>query len=444
MKWLERFGLSAPRVRYGLRDLPALVRTPVGRRQIVRALVWMAWYVVAPLAWLDRRLRLARHPIVAITGTFGKTTTASATEAALGSPRHPTNFRTHLAWRLLRIRRGDPPAVFEVGISRPGQMASYARLLAPRVAVVTAVGSEHISAFGTLERIAVEKGRLLAPLGPRDVAVLNGDDPRVAAMAGATAARVVTFGHEAGRDVRAENVRLDWPHGTRFDLTTAEGSRPGFVPALGRHGVSAALAAIAVARALGQDEATTLRRLADFEPPPGRLQPVELANGAWLLRDDFKNELETIEAALDVFEAIPARRKLVVLGPINEPPNPQRAAYRRIGARLGASVDRIVVCGPIGSNFGAIASSARAAGLARDSMSALSSVEEVIRLLEPELTAGDVVLLKGPSNLRFERIALALAGVTVGCNIRRCYIGVSGCERCPMLEPGWGGMRELT
>jgi UDP-N-acetylmuramyl pentapeptide synthase len=442
MKWLERFGLSLPRVRYRLRDLPALARSPLGRNEARKALVWLAWYVVAPLARLKRRFRLARHPIVAITGTFGKTTTSLATEAVLASPRHPSNFRTHLAWRLLRVRRGDPPSVFEVGISRPGQMAGYARLLAPRVVVVTAIGSEHRTSFGTLERIAAEKGRLLERLGPSGVAILNGDDPRVAAMAGTTRGRVVTYGFDAGRDVRAEAPRLDWPHGMRFELVTGSGSRPGFVPALGRPAVAAALAAIAVARALGQDDETTLRRLAGFAPAPGRLRPVELANGAWLLRDDYKGEIETIEAALDLLAEIPARRRLVVLGPITEPPHPQRSAYRRIGERLGAGVDRVVGCGPYRSAFEALAAGARAAGMARQSIRFHPTVEEAAQAVQSEIAAGDVVLLKAQTNLKFERIALALAGVRVNCKIRRCYLGFE-CASCPMLERGWHGLREL-
>ena len=444
MKPGGRLTASLPRLRHGPRDLPALLRTSVGRNELRRGLEWLAWYFVAPIAALHRRVGLAGHPVVAITGTYGKTTTARAIAAALGSPAPPVNFRTYLALGLLRVRRGAPPAVFEVGISRPGQMAGYARLLLPRIAVVTAIASEHVTAFGTLERTAGEKQRLLSHLLPRDLALLRGDDPRVLAMAAQTSARVVTYGLGAGNDVRAEAVRIDWPRGTAFELVTPEGRHAVFVRPLGPHAVAATLAALAVARELGVPVETALARLASMAPAPGRLEPIELANGAWILRDDYKGGLETIESALDVLDAIPARRKWVVLGPITEPPHPARAAYRFLGARLGTSVDRVVGCGPYRNPFGALASAARSAGLASEAIAFCPDVQGAASRLAAELEPGDVVLLKGQNNLRFERIAIALAGRTVRCELRRCFAKGIACADCAMLERGWAGLRPVT
>lgn len=444
MSWLERSGRSLPRLRFGPRDLPALLSSPLGRLELKRALLWLAWFPVAPFAALYRRIWLRHHTVVAVTGTFGKTTTTRAIAVTLGTSAPPGNFRTYLALGLLGLRRGGPPAVFEVGVSRPGQMAGYARLLAPRIAVVTAVGSEHLTAFRTLERIQAEKQRLVARLPPDGLAVLNGDDPLVRAMGRASRARQVTFGLGAGNDISAEAIRLDWPAGTRFEVVTPEGRFAASMRLLGRPAVTAALAAVAVARELGQPIATTLERLATVLPAPGRLEPVPLPSGAWLLRDDYKGELETIETALDVLAEIPARRRLVVLGPISEPPHPSRPAYRRIGERLAGIADVVVGCGPYRKPFDALASGARSAGLGRDALVFCGRVAEAAAWLAAALAPGDVVLVKGQGNLRFERIQLTLSGVRVGCELRRCYALGIDCARCPMLRVGWDGRRELT
>ena len=106
----------------------------------------------------------------------------------------------------------------EVGIDRVGQMSRQSRMLQPDVAVITAVGSEHQSGLGSLDTTQREKARLLEGLRRPGLAILNGDDPRVRAMAGWTDARVVTYGLGPGNDVRASGVRLEWPRGTRFTL----------------------------------------------------------------------------------------------------------------------------------------------------------------------------------------------------------------------------------
>jgi UDP-N-acetylmuramoyl-tripeptide--D-alanyl-D-alanine ligase len=307
------------------------------------------------------------------------------------------------------------------------------------------VGTEHSTSIGTLEDVAREKRRLLDGLRPGGLAVLSADDPRVRAMAGGPATRAVRFGFSADADVRAEALRIDWPHGTRFELVVPEGRFDAFVRPLGRPAVTAALAAVAVARELGVPVETALARLAQgFAPAPGRLEPVALPGGAWALRDDFKAQLEPIETALDLLAAIPARRRLLVLGPITEPPRPIRTTYRRLGERLAPVVDRLIGCGPFRGRFEELAAAARRAGLAAAAISFEPTVAGAAETLRGELGPGDVVLLKGQKNVRLERIVLALGGRRVGCDLVRCFVKTVPCTSCPMLEPGWEGRRAVT
>ncbi len=157
---------------------------------------------------------------------------------------------------------------------------------------------------------------------------------------------------------------------TCFRLGFPGGSREVRLRLLGRKMAYAALAALTVAIAEGRDLDAALAQL---EPTPGRMQPVGLANGAWLLRDEYTSATATIDAALDVLVETPARR-IVVLGDVTDP-------------------------------------------------------------------AGDVVLIKGRSTQRLERIALLLEGREVGCDLAFCKVASGRCERCPMLERGWPGQR---
>ena len=214
-------------------------------------------------------------------------------------------------------------------------MVQYGPVARPDIVVVTAIGSEHNRSLGTLDDTAREKAMILAGLRPGGLAVLNGDDPRVHAMAALTKARVLTFGLGGGNDVRGEDVRLDWPHGMRLTVRFGTETRELRTRLLGRVMAYPILAAVAVAWAEGRPLDRAVAALEALQPVAGRLQLVPLPGGAWLIRDDFKSSLETIDAALDLLAEVPGRR-IVVLGEISEPvgqPGPALPSARRASRR---------------------------------------------------------------------------------------------------------------
>lgn len=424
------------------RDFWDLLWTPVGRQRLWVGVSWLAWPVLGTLASLRRRTLLKRTKVVAVVGSYGKTTTTRAVARALGidEPSGGRNSWSHLAWKVLSHRAGVP-LVIEVGISRPGQMRTYARMLRPDMVVVTSVGGEHRTSFTGGRTVQSEKALMVRSLAPGGVAILNGDDALAAAMAADALGKVVRFGLSEKNDVRAEQLRLDWPRGTDFTLVG-----PGFrlaakVGLVGGHSLGAALAAAAVAGELGVPPDDVVRRLACLTPTPGRMQPVVLPSGVVLLRDDYKSGLETIHAALTVLGEIPARRRIVVLGDVTEPEGPQRQVYRSLGERVARSASRILY---IGHKFGPLASGARQAGLARGDVTQHANVFALAETLKNELKEGDVVLLKGRTNQKLERTALILSGRTVRCGISSCHIRSFPCESCPLVETGWGTRRPVT
>jgi UDP-N-acetylmuramoyl-tripeptide--D-alanyl-D-alanine ligase len=431
-------------MRYSVGDLPALVRTPLGRSQLGWGVYHRAWPLLRPIATLYRRTLVGDTRVVAVAGSLGKTTTARAVTAALGrqpQPRIEFNSWSALAEAVLRIQPHDRHAVIEVSLSRPGQVAPYLRLLRPDLVVVTSIASEHNRSFRTLEGARAEKAKMVRGLAPTGLAVLNGDDPHVLWMAEQTCARVMTFGFGEGNDVRASEMALDWPRGTGFTLHVGGETRSVRIRLLGRPGVHAVLAAVAVALAEGFTLDQALPALEALPPTPGRLQPLQLANGAFLLRDDYKSALETIDSALDLLAEVPARRRVVVLGDVSEPPGSQGPIYRRLGERVGQIAARAIF---VGGNFQRYWVGAKQAGLPRNaSFDAGTSVLRAAEVVRADLGPGDVVLIKGRDTQRLDRVVLALAGRRVGCTIKFCDVVRTRCDECPMLERGWNGLRVM-
>jgi UDP-N-acetylmuramoyl-tripeptide--D-alanyl-D-alanine ligase len=426
-------------VSFSLGNVPTLLRTPIGRIIIRHGVADRLWPLLRVLSTLYRRTLIRQTRLVAVVGSFGKTTATRALRAAVGSPWSHVdagNSRSYLAKAVLRIRPRDRVSVLEVGISGPKQMAGYARLLQPEIVVVTSIGSEHGRALGTLEATRGEKSAMVRALAPGGLAVLNGDDPNVRWMAGQTMGRVVLCGFAPDCEIRAADYRLDWPRGSRFTLQVGGQSFPVQSRLLGRHQVYAILAGVAVAQAVGLPLEQALNRLAALAPTYGRLEPQRLAGGAWLLRDDRKATVETMETALDVLVEVPSETKLAVLGEVWDPMGSKEEIYTSIGRRVGQVVDQLIV---VGEAFSWYAEGAQQAGLSVHAIAECGDVREATRVLQDRLLPGAVALISGFGAQRLNRIGLHLAGRQVRCEIPQCWTRATDCPHCPMLGRGWNG-----
>ncbi|MEP7207650.1 MAG: Mur ligase family protein [Casimicrobiaceae bacterium] len=434
-------------MRYGFDDIVAMLRTPAGRLQLRAGLFYRAWPLLSRLGWLHRRTLARGVRVVAVVGSLGKSTTTRAVAAALNLPPHPAMLRnawSSVARAILRLEPHQAHAVIEIGINARGQMRQYARVVRPDITVVTAVASEHHRSLGTLDVTRDEKAWMVRGLPADGVAVLNGDDPNVLWMRTTTTARVITFGFDERCDVRADDVQLEWPVGTRFTLDAFGERRSMTLRLLGRHQVPAALAAIAVAELVGVPRDQAIGRLEGLAPTTGRLQPVDIGNGVILLRDEWKSTLETFGAALDVLAAIDASRRIIVLGDISEPPGNQHQAYRALGRRIAAVASLVVIAGAAGA-LERYRAGLRAGGLSSATILAGGRTpQEIAATLRGLLAPGDVVLVKGRDTQRLDRVRLILQGIHVGCDIRACHIRGIECADCPMLPHAWGERPPVT
>jgi UDP-N-acetylmuramoyl-tripeptide--D-alanyl-D-alanine ligase len=352
-------------------------------------------------------------PLVAITGSNGKTTTKEMCAAifAVSGPCLKTegnlNNEFGLPLTLLRRDAQHRSVVVELGMNHRGEIARLAAIAQPRVGVITNVGTAHIEHLGSREAIALEKGDLVAALDANATAVLNADDPFVVAIAARTAARVVRFGRGELADVRADGVSATPDDRYRFMLCAPQGQIEVSVAGLGETTVPNALAAAAAALAAGVSLADVSAGLGAYSPIAGRLQPIALPRGGLLIDDTYNANPQSMEVALRTLaRADGSGRRIAVLGDMGELGEYGAEAHRDAGAlaaQLG--IDRLFA---LGQHAGEVVSAARAAGMDASALYAGRDWEEIAQRVLDGLGAGDRVLVKGSRSMRMERIVAHL------------------------------------
>jgi UDP-N-acetylmuramoyl-tripeptide--D-alanyl-D-alanine ligase len=351
--------------------------------------------------------------VVAITGSNGKTTTKDLLAAALATRLETVasqasfNNEVGLPLTLTRIEPGTQAVVVEMGARGPRHIADLARLARPAVGVVLNVGESHLGMFGSREAIAKAKGELVEALPPDGTAVLNADDPQVAAMAGRTVARVVGFGRAAG-EVRAAAVELDGDGRARFLLHTPAGTAPVVLPAPGEHLVGCALAAAAAAHVLGIGPDAAAAGLAAARLSPMRMQVHRRPDGLTVVNDAYNANPSSMAAALKTLAALGRQggRTVAVLGEMAELGPDAAAEHDRIGrlaTRLG--IDRLVGVGEPGR---VMVGAARMEGMWPEEAEAVADAGAAVALLTSVLGPDDVVLVKASRVVALDRVADAL------------------------------------
>jgi UDP-N-acetylmuramoyl-tripeptide--D-alanyl-D-alanine ligase len=370
---------------------------------------------LAALAALGTAVRdRSAATVVGVTGSNGKTTTKDLLAAVLATRLRVVanqasfNNEVGLPLTLARIEPDTQAVVVEMGARGPGHIAALARLARPGVGVVLNVGESHLGMFGSREAIAKAKGELVEALPAEGVAVLNADDPRVAAMAERTVARVVTFGQGPTADVRAERVELDDDGRARFRLHTPAGTAPATLPAPGEHLVGCALAAAAAASALGVGPEDAAAGLAAASLSPGRMQVRRRPDGLTVVNDAYNANPSSMAAALKTLAALGRRggRTVAVLGEMAELGPTAAAEHDRIGrlaTRLG--IDRLVGVGEPGR---VMVNAARMEGMWPEEAQAVADADAAVALLAPTLGPDDVLLVKASRVVALDRVADAL------------------------------------
>jgi UDP-N-acetylmuramoyl-tripeptide--D-alanyl-D-alanine ligase len=367
--------------------------------------------------------RLARHlvdtlsdlTVVGVTGSSGKTSTKDLIAQVLApmgaTVAPPGSFNNELGhpWTVLRADRDTRHLVLELSARGPGHIAHLCEIAPPRIGVVLNVGSAHLGEFGSREGIAQAKGELVEALPEHGLAVLNADDPLVAAMAARTKARVVYVGEDEKADIRATDIVLDDQARARFHLVTPQGEADVALGVHGAHQVGNALSAVAVALELGATVEQVAQWLSAAQRVSERRMDVRTrADGVTIVNDSYNANPESVRAALKSLAAMARaggepRRSWAVLGMMGELGDSHVAAHDEIG-RLAVRLDisRLVV---VGEAARPMHQGAHLEGSWGEESVLVPDVDAAVALLRDELQAGDVVLVKASKSEALWRVA---------------------------------------
>jgi UDP-N-acetylmuramoyl-tripeptide--D-alanyl-D-alanine ligase len=365
------------------------------------------------VAALERLARSAlagqKVKVVGITGSVGKTTTkefsASLLSRRFSVLKSEGNFNNNLglALSVLRLEPAHEAAVLEMGTSGFGEILALTRVAPPDVAVITNVNPVHLEFLHDMEGVARAKKEILEGIRETGVAVLNADDPWVQKIGRDWQGRRLAFGFGPDVDVQAASVRTLGQDGIAFELRCLGEKaqvRPGFFY---EEYVSNLLAAVGVCVALDVPFETIVEGISALSPLERRGGLVRLARGIRLIDDSYNSNPRALEAALKGLAALPAARRVAVLGDMLELGEREREYHLAAGRQVVESGwDVLVAVGTLGA---LIAEGSRAAGMDGRRISVFPTAGEAATAATALVREGDLVLVKGSRGIHMEQIA---------------------------------------
>lgn len=395
-------GAAAAVVQAGCESVAAAFKNVVEVSDTLKALGDLAHF------W---RMRFS-VPVVAITGSNGKTTAKDMTAAVLGAKyrvlKTEGNFNNLVGvpLTLFRLKGDEDVAVIEMGMNRLGEIDRLAEIAAPATGVITTVARAHLEGLGGLSNVARAKGELIARLPEGGLAVINADSkfaPAYRKEAKKRGVRVVSFGAAKGSDYKAESVKTEGLKGVRFTARLG-GKKIAFKIGLpGRHNVVNALAAIAVGDRFQVPPAKIRAALARFQAASKRMEVVKLPKGIDVINDCYNANPDSTEASLHFLKDLgKSRRRVAVLGDMLELGRWARECHREVGGVAAKSGVKLLFA--VGSNAEEMASGARKAGLSKAVTFSFPKVEDSLPMIRSLLRPKDIVLVKGSRGMKMERV----------------------------------------
>lgn len=348
-------------------------------------------------------------PVIAITGSAGKTSTRRMIASVLGTRyRVLQSARSENNWigvplTLLKLRPEHDIAVVEAGTNQPGDIAWLARIIRPDVTVFTNIGDSHLTGLGDRGGVFREKIRLAKGARGPELIIYNADDEYLARISRSKGkAALKSFSITAPSDCRAREIRLTRHGHVRFRC----GRTDYRLPLPGRQHVYNALAAILCARYFKVPAENARRALARMSPGDNRGSLLRTRRGVWILDDTYNANPVSFQRALEFLEEFPAaRRRVVVSGDMLELGTSSRRLHRELGEHMGrAGIAVLLAFGARSRHTCDGFRQARPDGVAAH----YSALPALHRRLGRVLRSGDVVLVKGSRSMRMERVVAYL------------------------------------
>lgn len=357
-------------------------------------------------------------PVIAITGSNGKTTVKEMTKSILSqcgrvmATRGNFNNDIGLPLSLLRLQDEDRFCVVEIGINRTGEMKNLSCIAEPTVAVITNAGQSHLAGFGSVSSVAAAKGEIFSGLVAEGIAIINADDDYVTTWhEQAENHSVVTFGFNNTADVVASNWDpcLQWQNNqfvNRFTLNV----RPQVIDAqsnsinvelalAGHHSVVNCLAAAAAALTVGASLEDIKHGLELIQPIKGRLQPCIGHNGVVYINDTYNANPSSCSVALEVLKNCPGKR-VFIFGDMAELGDESSELHTKVGSQAReAGIDLLLTVGSLSSFATAV--------FGKNGYH-FANLDEAIEYVKTKIQAPCFVLVKGSRNEKMERLLKAL------------------------------------
>lgn len=343
-------------------------------------------------------------PVVAITGSSGKTTTKELVATALSAQfkvlKTEKNFNNEIGLpkTLLELTPEHEACVVEMGMRGLGQIEELALIAEPTVGVITNVGTSHIELLGSQEKIAQAKSELIQHIGADGTVVLNEDDDFVRAMGSLTDGKKIFYGIHRSATVTGSQLRYK-KDGIKFTCRCFDELFDVFLPMIGEHNVYDALAAVAVGRALGVPSQKIARALGDFSGMAMRQEIISFPDIV-ILNDAYNANPSSMTESIKALGQLDGKRKIAMLGDMLELGALTEQAHREIGKLLADEGYSAVFTFGEAAKFIAKAAKEKGVSFVKicDSHLDMAMAYQDIR------TKGDVILVKGSRGLRMERV----------------------------------------
>ena len=345
-------------------------------------------------------------PIIAVTGSSGKTTVKSLTTAILSVDRKVCategnlNNAIGVPITLMRLSRDDAAAVIELGANHAGEIDFLADMVSPTVAIITNAGAAHLEGFGSVVGVAQAKGELLDHLDAECTAVLNADDDFFSLWrARALGSSIISFGIDSNADVCLTGALKFSASGSEFEIRLPDGSEIDVrLPLPGLHNVRNALAAAAATYAIGVEPQQIAAGLANVKAPSGRLTILAGRGGSRIIDDSYNANPGSVRAALDHL-SLAGGTRIFVLGDMAELGADAPEMHRDIGRFAIGKCDRFIAIGELAK----VAAAAFGPGAA-----VADSIEQARETIVPQLSLSTTVLVKASRSMRLERLVQML------------------------------------
>ncbi len=352
-------------------------------------------------------------PVVALTGSNGKTTTKEMIAACLETTfpilktKGNLNNLIGVPLTLLTLTEKERVVVLEMGMNVPGEIRRLTEIAEPDVGLITNIQTVHLEGMGSLERLKEEKGELYRGMRRDGTILVNQDDARVVDLASDYPGQKITLGIEHPADVMAKEVRLKGAEGTSFTLILEGEVVEIHLPLLGRHFIPNVLSAMAVACLFGVEVKEAKKALENFQPFPMRMEVVPLKGGKTVINDAYNANPYSMEFALETLVEVKGKgRTIAVLGDMLELGNFTKEAHQRIGQKVSQlSIDFLLA---LGEEAPVVVESAIRYGFPVERARVVESHSEALSILRQIIQNGDWILVKGSRRMTMEKIVEGL------------------------------------